>query len=145
MNLIAEQTEAEGASACSVWKCATCGLMIGGAPITERPGPCPVCAAAAGKVVALMPTAGNKLSMLVLDRRLIQLIEDYRTAKRAHEKEATAQAAIGHAGNYDIDDDMTVSAEIEASAAREQLSAFALADAAVDSTRNSRVSRPSMA
>lgn len=80
--------------------------------------------------------------MLMLDRRLIQLIEEYRSAKRAHERESTVHASIGQLGNYDIDDDLTPSAEIEASAAREQRSAFALADAALDSTRESRVSIP---
>ncbi len=124
------------------WKCADCGLLIGGAPVTARPGPCPVCAARSGRVVAVVAAGSDRLSMLMLDKRLISLIDEYRTAKRAHERESTAHALIGHLGNYDTDDDLTPSAEIDASAAREQRSAFALADAALDSTRESRASVP---
>ncbi len=126
------------------WECSACGLLIGGAPVTGDPGPCPVCAAKAGKVVALVPDDSNRLSMLVLDRRLFALIDDYRLAKKAHERESMAHAKIGRLGNYDGDDDMTPSAETDASAAREQRSAIALADATIDSARGARTSRPSI-
>jgi hypothetical protein len=129
----------------TAWKCGACGLIVGGAPVTECPGRCPVCAARSGKVVAVVANERSQrgsLSMLVLDRRLIDLIEAYRVAKKEHEREAHAQQLINELGNYSIDD-FGMGSDIEASASREQRSAYALADATLDSARISHVSRPS--
>ena len=84
----------------------------------------------------------RSLSLLALDRRLVELVERYRAAKSDYAVEALAHEEISTQGNYS-DDGWTDSAELEASAAREQRSAIALADAAVDSIRGSRSSRPS--
>lgn len=136
-------TEMNAGDGSTAWKCGSCGLIMGGAPVTEVPGRCPVCAVRAGKAVAVVADERMKrLSMLVLDRRLIDLIEKYRVAKKEHEREARAQELINQLGNYSMDDGGRGS-DIEASASREQRSAYALADATLDSARISRTSAAS--
>jgi len=125
------------------WECAKCGLIMGGAPLKERPERCPVCISREGKVVAVLPTEQARLSMMVLDRRLLELIQTYRRAKEEHERASAAQALIHQLGNYEMDDS-GISSDIEASASREQRSALALADATEERARKSRTSRPSM-
>jgi len=122
------------------YECTKCGLIVGGDPVTQEPARCPVCVARAGKAVAIV--AGDdarRLSMLVLDRRLLELVDKYRKAKREHERDVVASALINQLGNYEIDD-IGPSADIEASASREQRAALALADA----TAGTRMSRPSI-
>ena len=122
------------------YECAKCGLVVAGAPVTQQPARCPVCIAREGNAVAIV--AGEdpaRLSMRVLDRRVVELIHDYRAARADHEKRRAAQALINQLGSYDTDFPGG-SSDIEASASREQRAALALADA----TAGERYSRPSL-
>lgn len=131
-------SETKLADGTTAWKCTECGLVVGGRPVSGRPGRCAVCGARAGLVVAVVHE-DEGLSMLVLDRRLIDLIRAYRRAKADHERESHAQRLINELGNYDMDD-AGVGSDIEASASREQRTALALADA---TSANARISRAS--
>ena len=122
------------------YECAKCGLVVAGAPITQQPARCPVCIAREGCAVAIVAGADPaRLSMRVLDRRLLDLIEAYRSARRDHEKRLAAQQLISQLGSYDTDFPGGAS-DVEASASREQRAALALADA----TAGARNSRPSL-
>jgi hypothetical protein len=126
------------------WACTQCEFIIGGPTIERPPSRCPLCAVAAGFPVAVVPAEGKRLSVLVLDRRFVELVDAYRTAKRAHAAESAAHDVIGHAGNYDLDTPgQGGDADSEASAAREQRSALALADATLERSPQ-RTSRSSV-
>lgn len=139
-------TELALADGSSAWKCTPCGLVIGGAPLEGRPGRCPVCSARSGSVVAVIaePSRTAALSMLVLDRDFLNLLATYRAAKREHEAQSHARASVNDTGNYEMDGP-TSSADIEASASREQRSALALADATERRLDTGRASTPSRA
>ena len=125
------------------WECRTCGLIVAGIPVRQRPTRCPVCVARQGKVVALVHGEDSgRISMMVLDRKLIDLIDVYRAAKLDHERQTAAQALIHEAGHYAMDD-AGISSDVEASSSREQRAGLALADATLGSARESRSSRTS--
>lgn len=137
-------TETKLTDGSPAWKCSSCGLVLGGAPITRAPGRCAVCSAREGAVVALVASDRSQpssLAMIVLDREFLDLVKRYRAAKVEYERQSTAQNAVDESGNYDLDG-AAMSADMEASASREQRTALALADA---TERRVRVSRPSMA
>lgn len=135
-----KRTHEEPAHNDRAFECTKCGLVVGGAPITRRPERCPVCIAREGKAVAIVAAEdAARLSMLVLDRKLLELIENYRRAKRDHERQLARQAVIDQLGNYDLDAPLS-SSEIDLSASREQQAALALADATIDRGRTSRTS-----
>lgn len=120
------------------WTCTKCEMIIGGRTMTKPPSRCPMCAVSAGYPVALVPkdapAEGARLSLVVLDRRFLELVDNYRVAKKQHQVESAASDAADVAGNYDLDGPR--SGDTDAAAVREQQSAIALADAAVD--RSSR-------
>ncbi len=122
------------------YECAKCELIVAGAPVSRMPERCPVCVAREGKAVAIVAAENEaRLSMMVIDRRLLALIDNYRRAKREHERQVVASQLIQQLGSYDTDDPI-LSEDIEESASREQRAALALADAAV----SSRPSSPSL-
>jgi len=116
------------------WACTQCEFIIGGPKLERPPSRCPMCAINAGFPIAVLPTEGARLSVLVLDPRFVELVEAYRTARQDHRAQATASDVIALAGNYDLDssDFGPYGGASEASAAREQRSAIALADATLD-------------
>lgn len=128
----------------TAWECRRCGLLVAGAPVRKRPARCPVCIARQGKVVALIPGEDSgKLSMMVLNRRLLDLIDVYRAAKREHERQVVAHDLVNQLGNYEMDD-AGMSADVEASSSREQRAGLALADATAGAEWASRTSRTSV-
>lgn len=128
----------------SGWECRKCGLLVSGAPVRQRPARCPVCIAREGKVVALIPGSDSgRLTMIALDRRILDLIDRYRAAKLDHERQTAAQALVSSVGNYDLDDS-GFSVDVEASSFREQRAGLALADATAGAERSSRTSRTSV-
>lgn len=127
------------------WTCTQCEFIIGGPKLERPPSRCPMCAINAGFPIAVLPAEGARLSVLVLDPRFVELVEAYRTAKQDNRAQAAASDDIAISGNYDLDssDFGPYGGAADASAAREQRSAIALADATLDrsSRRGQRSSR----
>lgn len=128
------------------WSCTKCRFVLGGPTVERAPSRCPMCTLAAGHVLALVPDDGARVTLVALDARFRQLLESFRTAKRAHEREVDADAESDAAGHYDLDTPGYVLFGEDAceAAIAEQRSALALAEAVSERTpqRTSMFSMP---
>src|SRR5579859_6857616 len=91
------------------WRCRTCGLVIGGAPVKKPLDACPICASARGELVAVLVRGGEKphVSTFVVDGQFQQLVDSYRVAKDASASDEEDRAAVSSRGSYDVDGDMS--------------------------------------
>ncbi|MGZ3475982.1 MAG: hypothetical protein ACXWUG_18580 [Polyangiales bacterium] len=124
------------------WMCTKCHFVLGGAGLDEAPARCPMCAVAAGEVVAVVPSGKTRPKMLVLDRRILELVEAYRSAKAGARGQDRTHDEVESRGNYDLDGSGVTADETEISS-KEHRSALALADATLERT-SERTSRSSI-
>lgn len=87
----------------------------------------------------MVPSGGPVPRMMVLDRRITELMERYRSARARARREAKAHDELADRGNYDLDGSSAASDEVEITS-REHQSALALADATLERSRDSRSS-----
>ncbi len=126
------------------WACTKCHFVVGGPNLATPPKRCPMCTVAAGQAFALMPSVSGRLSMLVLDRRFLQLVESYRAAKAEQRDSLSSLSRDSDGGHYELDGSPPDSESgLTAAAESEQRTALALADAALDRSGD-RVSRSSL-
>jgi hypothetical protein len=125
----------------AAWMCTKCQFVVGGAGLDGPPQRCPMCAVAAGEVVAVLPSGKARPTMMLFDRRIVELMEAYRSAKADARGQGASHAAVESRGNYDLDGSSESADEAEVSS-REHRSALALADATLEraSRRDSRTS-----